>query len=114
MLYFTIPWLYALLWCGIDFLWGGTAACLCFVVGSKLRLQALTILVPYVIFYMLDWAASLLNSYGDVPYEISPMELPQAFTWRPNPGWIIFLEMGVLLAVGLIFGYRQVVKRELA
>lgn len=42
------------------------------------------------------------------------MELPQAFTWRPNLGWIIFLEMGVLLAIGLIFGYRQVVKRELA
>lgn len=114
-LYFTYPWIHALLWLGIDFLWGGTAACLCFVVGSKLRLQVLTMLVPYVIFYLLDWAGTMLfNNISWIPCELSPMELARAITLINNPGWIIFLEMGVLLAIGLIFGYRQVVKRELA
>lgn len=114
-LYFTYPWIYALLWCGIDFLWGGTAACLCFVVGSKLRLQVITMLVPYVIFYLLDWAGKMLfDNISWIPCELSPMELAKAITWSNNPAWIIFLEMGVLLAIGLIFGYRQVVKRELA
>ena len=114
-LYYSNPWLYTLLWCGIDFLWGGTAACLCFAVGSKLRLQVLTVLVSYVVFYLLDWTSKILSSnlYW-IPCEISPMELAKAITWSNNPGWIIFLEMVVLLAIGLIFGYRHAVKRELA
>lgn len=112
-LYFTYPWLYALLWCGIDFLWGGTAACLCFAVGSKLRLRVLTVLVPYVVFYVLDWLLMVVRQMYYITIELSPLDLARATPWSPNPGWIIFLEMGLFLAVGLILGYRQVVKCEL-
>lgn len=117
-LFYTHPWVYTLLWCGIELLWGGAAACLCFVVGTKLRLQMFTMLFPFAALFLLDAAilgfqrstfASLLGYLT-----ISPLRLAQASTGGLNPEWVVFLTLGVLIAGSFGVGYWQVVKHELA
>ena len=34
-LYYTHPWLHAIIWCVIEFFWGGVAASLCIIVGHR-------------------------------------------------------------------------------
>lgn len=42
-LYYTHPWLHAIIWCIIEFFWGGVAASLCIIVGHKVALVSVTV-----------------------------------------------------------------------
>lgn len=46
-LFFTYPWAHALIWCVIEFLWGGSVAALSFMAGHKFRFPVLIILFPF-------------------------------------------------------------------
>lgn len=112
-LYFTHPWVHGLLWCLLDFLWGGAAACLCFIVGSRLRLKVMVILSPFVLIMLLDAMYTVIQPMLKWQVELSPRMLAAAATMHQNPGWAVFTVMGVLLLASVILGYRQVVKHEL-
>ncbi len=113
-LYFTAPWAYALIWCGVDFLLGGAAAGLCFVVGTWLRLQVMTILAPFALLLALDAAVSALKSRFQWNLELSPLQLAAAVPSTPNPEWAVTAAFLLLAAVGFGVGYWQVIHHELA
>lgn len=113
-LFYTHPWVHGILWCGIDFLWGGTAACICLTVGTKLRHLVMVILTPFAFLAVLDGAMTTLQRMKMWNLELSPLKLAAAATMNQNPGWAIFSTMGLLLLVSLFLGYWQVVKHELA
>lgn len=112
-IYYTNPWLYSLIWCGMEFLWGGTAACLCFVVGAKPRLQVIVILTPFVILVTLDVFCAVLLNYGQCHLALSPLNLAAGISANQNPEWLMFLEIGVLIAISFLIGRWQVIKHEL-
>lgn len=113
-LYYTHPWLHGLAWSFIAFLWGGTAACLCLGVGVWLRHEVMVMLVPFATLTLMDSLVVTLQKSYVLRYECSPMKLIYATTIYPNPGWVIFGVMGVLLTVSVLLGYWQVVRHELA
>lgn len=113
-LYYTHPWVFALIWCFVDFLWGGVAACTCFLVGAKIRLQVIVMLVPFMIFVLLDGLNTTVRRFMLLYQTFSPLQLAQPITMSANPGWVVFSVMGVLFLLTVTVGYWQVVKHELA
>lgn len=109
-LYYTNPWLYALAWCGMEFLFGGAAACLCFVVGSRLRYQVMTILVPFALLMLFDVVAT--RWFIGFPITISPLQMAKAATAEFSPGWVLFTALVTMISVSYTVGYWEVVKRE--
>ena len=115
-LFYTSLWAYGLLWCGMTFLCGGVAACLCFLVGTKLRHGVMTILIPYAIYIALD---ALINNLrltvlSNVNLQLSPLRLISSVPSFANPEWLVFLILGVLTLLSFGVGYWQGVKHELA
>lgn len=114
-LFYTCPWAYGLAWCGTTFLLGGTAACLCFTVGAKLRYSVIVILTPYAIYVALD---ALLASFGiafmnEVNLILSPLRMIYATPGFGNPEWFLFTALLVLIAGSFTIGYWQVTRHEL-
>lgn len=115
-LFHTSPWAYGLIWCVVVFLCGGVAACLCFVVGTKLRYGVMVVLTPYALYVAIDaLIASLLPTVlVDYPYILSPLHLVKGMPGLCNPEWMVFLILGGLTLISFGVGYWQVVKHELA
>ncbi len=113
-LFYTYPWVYALIWCFLDFLWGGFSACMCFLAGTKIRLRVVIMLVPFICFVLADSLLAVFCSLIQVRQPFSPLALAQAATTTPNPGWAVLSVMGFLLFLTVGLGYWQVVKHELA
>ncbi len=109
-LYYTTPWLYALFWCMMEFLFGAAAACLCFIVGSRLRYQAMTTLVPFAILMLIDVVTTRL--FLGLPITISPLQMAKAATAEFSPGWVLFIALLTMIGVSYGIGYLEVVKRE--
>lgn len=113
-LYFTVPWAYALIWCGVDFLLGGAAAGLCFVAGTRLRLQVMTILTPFALLLVVDAVYTALRSRFGWNVELSPLQLATAVPNNFNPEWVVGSACLILAFVGFGIGYWQVAHHELA
>lgn len=113
-LYFTVPLAYALIWCGVDFLLGGAAAGLCFVVGTRLRLQVMTILTPFALLLVVDAVCTALRSQLGWNVELSPLQLAIAVPSYFNPEWLVGSVFLILAFLGFGIGYWQVVHHELA
>lgn len=115
-LFHICPWAYGLLWCGMTFLCGGVAACLCFVVGTKLRHGVMVMLTPYAIYVALDSLFTLLKPtvLREVDYVLSPLKLANSVPGYTNPEWLQFSILGLLTLISFGVGYWQVVKHELA
>ena len=113
-LYYTQPWLYALLWCGMTFLWGGAAACLCLTVGTWPKLRSVVTILPFIVLMAVDGVIAVLPAYAKGKLELSPMLLVRCAPPHMNPGWLEFLALSVLTIFSLALGYWQVVKHELA
>lgn len=118
-LYYTNPWIYAAVWCAMEFLFGGTAACLCLTVGTKLRHQAMVVLMPFALLCVLEGAINVvikpaLVRIHEFNLELSPLLLAQASSLNANPEWYVFTVLGLLFVITAGVGYWQVVKHELA
>ncbi len=115
-LYYTAPWAYGLIWCGVTFLCGGTAACLCFVVGTSLRYSVMVILTPYAMFVAIDALTNSLRAsiLKNVRLILSPLRLVWSSPGWANPEWWVFLMLALLTIFSFGIGYWQVVKHELA
>jgi len=111
-LYYTAPWMHALIWCFVDFVWGGVAACLCFLLGKKSRFQVVVIVFPFLVFYIWDVLYNFFSSQLGYYVALSPMELTQAATLNPNPEWAVLLVIFIVGIIGAFAGYWRVVKSE--
>lgn len=109
-LYYTNPWIYAICWCIMEFLFGGAAACLCFVVGSMLKFQVMTILVPLVLLTVFDRLSVPL--FHSTNLTVSPLQMVAAASANITPGWVLFTALGIMLGISYVAGYWQVVKHE--
>ena len=112
--FYTEPWIHAIVWCMVDFLWGGVAGCICLIAGTKLRHPAMVILFPFAIFIVIDAIISLIQKQGMCNLEISPLKLAAAATVYHNPEWIVFGVIVILFAVTVVAGYCEVTRNELA
>ena len=113
--FYTSPWAYGLIWCGIVFLLGGAAACFCFVAGTKLRHGVMIVLIPYALYVAIDAIlyGFFTNLMLDVNLMLSPLWLTRAVTNLPNPEWFLFTFLAVQVGISFSIGYWQVVKHEL-
>lgn len=116
-LFYTHPWIYALFWCGIDFFWGGTTACICFILGSKIRFSFVNILIPFISYFLFDILYSWVRQYIFIDklfsLIISPLRLAQASTGANNPESVILTVLLLLTLATLIIGHLQVINNEL-
>ena len=110
-LFYSHPFLFCLVWCGMTFLWGGVTSCLCLIVGHKPKYMVISTLTPLVLYTAIEMAISFLYSPRNI--EISPLHLVNSGTFSPNPGWVIFPEMIFLLLLACVAGYGWIVKNEL-
>ena len=109
-LYYTNPWVYAICWCMMEFLFGGAAACLCFVVGSMLKFGVMTILVPLVLLTVFDRLS--LSLFPGANLTVSPLQMVAAASPNITPGWVLFTALGIMVGISYAAGYLQVVKHE--
>lgn len=112
-MYFSRPWVYGLLWCGVEFVLGGTTACCCFLVGAKPRLRIMTILTPFIILIIWDAVYLVISGAFSLYVELSPLAMFAAATPRPNPEWAVGSVLFVLWVCSFCIGYWQVVKHEI-
>ena len=115
-LFYESHWAFALVWVGMCGLFGGAAACLCFIVGTRLRYGVMVILTPYALYVGLDALINSLRTAGLVGTDLvlSPMQMVYATPGWANPEWFLFLVLAGLTALSFGLGYWQVVKHELA
>lgn len=113
-LFYTKPWAFSAVWCAVDFLWGGTAACLCLTLGGKVRHSFLVTLFPFGVFFTATAVIAGLDHFFRYSVELSPLYLALPDPGRPNPWWVIFPEILLLSAMGAGVGYWQVKKHELS
>ena len=111
-LYYTEPWLYALVWCTMDFLIGGATACICLIAGSKLRFQVMVILMPFAVYVLIDGVLSVIKSFIEIPVNLSPLHLAAAAGNTPNPEWSVIAVLSALVATSLLLGYIRVINDE--
>ena len=109
-LYYTNPWVYAICWCMMEFLFGGAAACLCFVVGSMLKFRVMTILVPLVLLTVFDRLS--LSLFPGANLTVSPLQMVASASPNITPGWVLFTALGIMVGISYAAGYLQVVKHE--
>lgn len=114
-LFYTSCWTYGLVWCGMTFLWGGAAACLCFLAGTKLRYSVIVMLLPYAIYVAVDALVAAVGStfMNDVNLSLSPLRMAHVVTGFGNPAWFLFAVLSVLIVGSFTVGYWQVTKHEL-
>lgn len=115
-LFYSCAWLHGLIWCGVTFLLGGAAACLCFLVGNWIRLQVVVILVPFALLSVFNelYDFICIQVTGIKTVELSPLSLIRAAPATPASEWVIFSVLGAMTVLSLSVGYWQVVKHELA
>lgn len=111
-IYYRFPWLYALLWCGVEFLLGGSTACCCFLAGKKKQVKFMTILTPFILFLLWDAVYSNLASIFSLNVELSPLALFAGATERPNPEWAVLGVIFFLVCTSFGIGYWRVVKHD--
>lgn len=111
--YYTRPWIYCICWCGVQFLLGGAAAVSVFLFGSRLRLAALAILLPYGLFYCLAALGTVLRSFVNASFVTNVLHLAMAVPLAHNPGWLIFSFVGFTTGISYLTGYHQVMRHDL-
>ena len=112
-LYYTRPWIYAVIWCCIEFLWGGVIAVACLMVGSKLRFAAAIILFPFISLVLCDFFLSIICNFFKIKQPFSTMQLARAASTAYNPYWTIPTVLCAMLILTLLMGFWQVKKDEL-
>lgn len=112
-LFFLHPWIWSLIWCGVDFLLGGSSAVLCFIAGKRIRFSALVILIPYIIYYILAVFILTFQNFVETEIMLDPFYIPMAQSFGPVPGWLIFLECGIFIGLSWIVTSQMVKKDDL-
>ena len=107
-LYYTHPWLHAIIWCVIEFFWGGVAASLCIIVGHKVKHRFFVTATPLLLFLLLDFITPMLADAMNWYIELSPLRLCNLASTNPSPTWIVLVELILLTFVSVLTGiYRK-------
>lgn len=112
-LYYSKPWLYAAIWCILDFFGGGVTSCLCLCVGVHMKSSIAIIISPFIAFLLLDFILSLMSSVLETKQIFSIMQLPRAASTVYNPYWGVPVILSVLFLLSFTLGYWQVRNHEL-
>lgn len=112
-LFFTHPWIHSQIWCGVEFLWGGTVATLSFIAGSRLKFPVLAILFPFSVLYILAIISDIIRRYTNTNLMLDPMALAMQAPLGMNPGWLIFTYIFVFAFLSLVSGVWWVMKSDL-
>lgn len=101
-LYYTVPWLYDLLYLFIDGVFAGTWAVVCLACSFYTASRLAAIIVPYIGLLYLSYAGDLALKLR-VYLNVQPLELirPIAVGDGEN-GWVLFAEIMVMLAGSFI------------
>lgn len=112
MLFYTSPWAYAFVWLWVCFLLGGGTACMCFL-SKKRKHQALVVLNPFFVFLTFEAFVSWFSNMVHLPYEISPIQMVFSSTATPNPAWVVFSIILILMISTFFAGYTRMQGYEL-
>lgn len=113
-LFYTHPWCYCLIWCFVDFLFGGMGACLCFLIGHKIRFPVMVMLFPFAILYLLKLLSSVVRQLTQWNIALTPLDQAIAGTLNANPGWMIFASILLFTSISFAAGLYRVKKYEVA
>lgn len=102
-IYYSHPWLFCLLFIGMDFLWAGTVASMSFVVASLFKSKVLSVVLPTIVIFACD----ILSVYPKGIYyrttgktlEFSILRLFHANTLNPNPAWLQLSLLALILVI---------------
>lgn len=111
-LLYTNRWLYAILWCGMTFLWGGVFACMTFLPGTHLRFSALVVLSPFAILLGLDAVISALGQFFNTKF-FSVHYLVRPGSTAYSPQWAVLTFLCAFFIVTAAVCYWRVTKHEL-
>lgn len=115
-LYYRCAWLHCIIWFLVLFLLGGSAASLCFLAGSKFHVSFLAIMVPFGLLMVWDiFYNNILRTFltkNTARLLWSPIQLVMAASSAPNPAWLVFTQIGILLAIGMIALFCLVKKHD--
>lgn len=104
-LYYSHPWVFCFAFLGMDFLWGGSVACLSFAFALIYDSGFFGVIMPAFLIYIWDFVSLILkeiyaSSTGDY-LEFSVLRLFHACTNNPNPAWLQLLICGAFLCVSM-------------
>ena len=100
-LFYSYPWLYALIWITADFIFGGAAAGLCFLVGKSIRFQVMVTLFPFALLFL--WNA--LTEVLEVPiFSLICLDMATPRMLASRPALMIQLSLMVLFSMAAAFG----------
>lgn len=111
-LFYSHPWIHALIWCGVELLWGGSVATLSFLLGRKLRLSVTAVIFPFALLYVLTIIGEILKRTSNTMLVLNPMQLAMQAPLGTNPGWLVFSCIFAFAILSLISGCR-VIKHDL-
>ncbi len=112
-LFFSHPWIHALLWCGMDYLFGGAAAVLTFFLGTRIRKSIAAILFPFSIMYACSIFSDTLKELFGTALELNPIQLAMQAPLGINPGWLLFVFLTFPTLTSFFCGYRRVVNDDI-
>ncbi len=112
-LFFSHPWIHALLWCGVDFLFGGAAAVLTFFLGMRIRTSIVAILFPFAIMYAFSILADTLKELLGSDLVLNPIQLAMQAPLGINPGWVIFAFIVFPSLASFFHGYKRAVNDDI-
>lgn len=110
-LFYTRPWLWSLIWCGVSFLWGGAAAVICLGTGRALRRGFAAVLSPLALMLALDLL--LTGAAEAAGLELSPYRLASPAALSADPLWLVLAEIAAISALSLAGFWIQERKNEL-
>ncbi|MBQ1733641.1 MAG: hypothetical protein IIT46_08205 [Lachnospiraceae bacterium] len=105
-LYYTKPMLAALIWTMISALWGGAIAGLTLIVSRILKRSIFVLLFPFFIVVLWDNLCTVVFRMADWSF------MCNFFLCTSSTGTIIFTEITMLVAIGLVGGLSNYLRSE--
>ncbi len=109
--YYTRPLLYALIFIGVDFVFGGLFACLALPVALRSEKRVAALAVPYIFLLLADAAKGFLLNINYL--EISPLDILSACRYGATRSWIYGVWLVVLVGANLALGLWKGGKRDI-
>lgn len=112
-LFYTNRWLYVISLCSVEFLWGGSIACMTFFAGTVFRYGVLIVIMPFVVLLSVDYLSMIASGIIASFRPIQILQLCQPVSTYYNPGWLSIAVPCSLILLSFCFGYIHNNKNEL-
>lgn len=111
-LFYTHPFVFCVLYLGIDFIFCGLVACSCMALSFFCNKRFIVLLFPFFFFLAIDYVRWYFAELSGINIEISPMRFlhPTAYPQKVS-GWLILVWivglLGITLGISFIKGKRD-------